>query len=171
MEFGVAQLVLRCATGLGGLDLAWAVWSACCALSNWARVVKPRSRSVCRRSNVFRAWVSCPCAAERLAWADRKALLILQIEPGRELAGLEPVPDVGPALDHAVVKAEGQARLVLGADLAREDERLASGLALPSYGSDRTSLGRRRSRRLARRQCGGPDRRDPCQAVRHTRPA
>src|SRR3954452_6500825 len=52
---------------------AWAVWSACCALSNWARIVKPRSRSVCCRSNVFRAWVSCPCAAERLAWADRKA--------------------------------------------------------------------------------------------------
>ena len=68
-------------------------------------------------------------------------LLVLRVELGDDLTSLEGVADIHEPLDHASFETEGEADLVLGANLARQRQGLAVRAALDSDDPDRPDLG------------------------------
>ena len=143
----VAQLLLRDAQlRLGGVDLGLgASAKACWASSNLARGVQPFFRSSCCRQKVRRAWVSAASADDEVGLRRaQRVLLVLRVEPGDDLAGREHVAHVDGPLDHASVEAEGEAGLVLGADLAGQRDGLAVRTVLDGDRANGPRLGRAR---------------------------
>ena len=139
----VAQLLLRDAHLCpGGVGLGLSVSKLCWALSNLARDVQPLFNSSCSRHKVICASFSW-ASTEREVGLRRaqRALLDLRVEPSDDLAG-QHIAHIDGAVDHASVEAEGEAGLVLGADLTGQRDDLAPGTLLHGHRSDGPGLQR-----------------------------
>ena len=140
----VAQLILRDAhLRLSGIDLGLGGQEAPAGPRRISRAgVQPSFSSCCCRQKVRRAWVSAASAEARLACAERSAFCwFCGSSRATTWPALSDIADIDGPLDHASVEAEGEADLVLGANLAGQRNGLALRAALDGDGPDGPGLG------------------------------
>ena len=115
---------LTCASA----DSTWdcAVWNDSRAWSSSACETAPRAARGSWRRRLLRALVSCPCAADRAARAERRAFCsFCGSRRAISWPGSDPVAVVDASLDHAARDPERERSLVLRADGAGEHDRHA----------------------------------------------
>ena len=77
------------------------------------------------------------CSRERGLGRPQGVQLILRVELGKHLVGLDAISDIGRSFDDAAADPEGERRFVLGADLAGEHDGFLRSALLGRDGANR----------------------------------